>query len=111
MDITANLVGHATSTDVDFGAGTTQLYVFYYINPPTGSSNVVVTCSTNALIYAGAAAYSGARQTSQPDNVGITSGAVSTSYTSSLTPVADNCSIACAVRSCNTLRRSWRTEL
>lgn len=67
--------------------GTTS---YYLINPATGANNLVVTWSGGA-IACGIVSYTGAKQSSQPDNSGATTASSSTSVTNTLTSVADNC--------------------
>jgi hypothetical protein len=65
--------------------------VWYLLNPATGPNNVVVTFNIALNLFVGAASYSGAKQSAQPDaTIGTDSGvsAVS-SITQAITTVAD----------------------
>lgn len=65
-------------------------YMFYKIAPTTGSNTVATTYTTGGYHVGCGASYSGAKQSGQPDNNGANSGST-TSLTTSITPVADNC--------------------
>jgi hypothetical protein len=66
-------------------------YLFYLVNPTSGANNVIISASTSHYLLGGAADYSGAKQTGQPDaqTTGNTAGA-GTTLTTTLTTVADN---------------------
>lgn len=67
-------------------------YFYYLLNPASGSNNVVINCTNNHFLLAGAADYSGVAQSGQPDNtVTNQNGAIASSLTTSLTTGADNC--------------------
>jgi len=72
-----------------------QSWLFYYIGPATGAHNIVVSFTTppDTFTSVGAASYTGAKQSGQPDQSGTsTSGASTvTSASKSITTVADNC--------------------
>lgn len=67
------------------------LYLYYLLAPATGSNNVVISISGSHFVGAGAADYTGVKQSSQPDATTsqIGAGAV-TSLTTSITTIADN---------------------
>lgn len=92
VDITATLHDQAAIT---IDGIIRQVYLFQYINPPVGTKTITITCSGVHGIWGGAVAYAGALQTGQPDNYARTSSPTSTSFSSSLTPVADGCWIGC----------------
>jgi len=90
--ITGATYGGTSMTLIDSQpSSTTTDYLFYLLNPPTGTSSVVLTGSGTAFIYGGAVSYSGVKQSGQPDNKAKTSTTSGTSLTNSLTTVADNC--------------------
>lgn len=65
-------------------------YIYYLLNPASGSNSVAITCTNNHYLLAGAADYTGIAQSGQPDNntTNLVSGS---SATTSLVTVADNC--------------------
>lgn len=64
-------------------------YLFYLLNPSTGTHDIVATqTGSNSVVTA--ASYTGAKQSGQPDNSGTNSGS-GTTMTQTLTPVASNC--------------------
>jgi len=74
-------------------------YMYILVNPASGANNVVVSASSSVNIYATAAHYTGAKQTGQPDNQGShTSTVASTTWSDTLTPVANNCWMVASVR-------------
>lgn len=73
------------------GANTRMSYLYRLVNPATGSHNVVINCTNNHFLIAGAVSYTGAAQSGQPDNSNTGQSTSVTSYATSLTTVADNC--------------------
>jgi DNA-binding protein len=73
-------------------------YLYYLLNPDSGTHNVVITSSGN-YIQAAAVSYTGVRQSSQPDAHTTNSETGSTSLTTALTTVADNSWIVSYTRS------------
>jgi hypothetical protein len=70
---------------------TRYVYMYYLIAPATSANNVVVSCGSTAdSLGATAVSYTGTKQTGQPDNSTI-AGGISTSRTTTLTTVANNC--------------------
>lgn len=69
------------------------LYLFYLLNPDSGTHNVVVSASSADFILAAAADYIGVAQSGQPDNTTTAhKGATgSDTLTATLTTVVDNC--------------------
>lgn len=65
-------------------------FLFYLINPASGSNTVAVTNSAGT-IFAGAASYTGAKQTGQPDSFATNTTASATTITGTTTVVASNC--------------------
>ncbi len=73
--------------------GTNRLqYIYYLLNPASGSNNVVISCTNNHYLIAVAADYTGVKQSGQPDatNTNISGTAGATTLTTSVTTVADN---------------------
>ncbi len=68
-------------------------YVYYLLNPATGTNVVAITWTNVHFIGVVAADYSGISQVGQPDNVTTHTSALgsATSLTTSLTTVANNC--------------------
>lgn len=74
-------------------------YIYMLENPASGGNNVIVFTSSSVNIFAIAAHYTGAKQTDQPDNSGShSSGVASTTWSDTITPVADNCWMVALVR-------------
>lgn len=68
------------------------VYLYYLLNPASGANNVVITAGTNHFILAGAADYTGVKQSAQPDATTTqVSGASASTLTTSLTTILDNC--------------------
>jgi len=64
-------------------------YLYYLLNPPSGSSNVVITAGSKHYLISQAASWYNVKQSAQPDaSTTNTSAATSTSTTTSLTTVA-----------------------
>lgn len=67
------------------------IYLYYMINPDTGTNTVkIVNDGTNQFYILAAANYTGAAQSGQPDNSGNNSGS-GTTQSIGITSVADNC--------------------
>lgn len=68
------------------------IYLYYIINPPTGSQTVAVTFESSHNISAVSASYTGAAQSSQPDasTTNASPSNTSTTLTTSLTTGVDN---------------------
>lgn len=64
-------------------------YIFYLINPASGTNNVVVTASANTWIGAYATSYIGAKQSGQPDG-SVKGTATSTTHSVTLSVTAAN---------------------
>jgi hypothetical protein len=85
--VAMTLVGKRVDADLD-----RYVYLYVLVNPASGSHTVAISSSTTKYLLAGAVSYTGARQSSQPDNSTTNISAVAaTSLTSSLTPVSDGC--------------------
>ncbi|HEY9712213.1 MAG TPA: fibronectin type III domain-containing protein, partial [Chroococcales cyanobacterium] len=64
-------------------------YVYYLLNPASGSNNVVITAASSHYLISQAASWSGVKQSAQPDAFTTNSAAAAiTSTTTSLTTVA-----------------------
>ena len=71
-------------------ANNISAYMYYLLNPSTGTNNIVISSGSSVLFQGEGVSYTGARQTPQPDastGTTITSG---TSAANTLTTVADN---------------------
>jgi hypothetical protein len=68
-------------------------YLFYLLNPASGSNNVVISASVAEYLFGLAADYTGVGQFAQPDNTIANIGANTsiTTLTTSLTTILDNC--------------------
>lgn len=64
--------------------------LYYLVAPSTGANNVVISSSSSGYVFGKSVSYTGASQTGQPD-ASTTGTTTSTSYTTSLTSIADNC--------------------
>lgn len=76
---------------VQLPSTTTYVQMWYLIAPATGANNVVTSYSSATNAYADAASYTGANQSGQPDASTTNTNAASTSITTALVSVADNC--------------------
>lgn len=65
--------------------------LWYLVNPSTGANNVVITTSTATGVVGSSASYTGVNQTGQPDASTTVASSTTTSYSSSVTSVANNC--------------------
>lgn len=68
-----------------------QVTLWYLIAPTTGTNAVLLTPTANSNIVGQSVSYTGASQTGQPDNSGLGAPTTTTSYSQSLSSVADNC--------------------
>lgn len=73
-------------------AGADYSYLYYQVAPSTGTNSVVINLNATVGIIGGAASYTGANQTGQPDanNTNSATGGSVTSLTTSVTVVAAN---------------------
>lgn len=96
-------LANSTTTSVTYnGVSMTQIgtqnttgdgyavFIFYLINPATGSNSVSITTSSGTTTGV-AHSYTGAKQSAQPDANGTTTATAATSITGTLTTIADNC--------------------
>jgi hypothetical protein len=89
--VTYNGAAMTKITQKTLGSGA-ELSLWYLIAPSTGAHNVVATGSGGApTVSAWSASYTGVQQRSQPDASGVAGPTTSTSFSQSLTSVADNC--------------------
>lgn len=65
-------------------------YLYYLINPATGTNQVSISYSGNHFMSGGAASYTGCDQSSQPD-ASTTNTGNGTTLSTSLTSIADQC--------------------
>lgn len=87
--VTYNLVP-MTQIDITTG-GAIQTNLWYLVGPATGANNIVATLTGVNASAGQACSYTGASQTGVPDNHGVGGPTTTTSYSQSLTSVADNC--------------------
>lgn len=66
-------------------------YLWYLINPATGTNTVTVSNSSGAFAAASSCSYTGVKQSGQPDSSGTGTTASGTSVTASTTVVASGC--------------------
>jgi hypothetical protein len=67
------------------------LYLYYLLAPATGAHTLTITSTANHYLLAGAADYSGVKQSGQPDaSVSSCDTTIENNYISSITTVADN---------------------
>jgi len=79
-----------------------ELYLHYLIAPATGSNNVVVSMSGTAYIQCAATSFTGANQSSQPDASTTSYNPSTSSLTTTVTTIADNCWLVEAGRAMDT---------
>lgn len=74
-------------------SGTTGIlnYLFYLVNPTTGTNTVSITQSAADTITSSSISYTGARQILQPDATSVGGPTTTTSYSQSVTTIKDNC--------------------
>jgi hypothetical protein len=65
--------------------------LYYLVSPATGSNTVSITQSSGGNIVSCSICYSGASTTGQPDATSVGGPTTTTSYSQSVTSVADNC--------------------
>lgn len=67
-------------------------YIYFLLNPASGTNSVVVSCTNTHYLLAGAADYTGVAQSGQPDATTTNAAASSTntSLTTSITTIANN---------------------
>lgn len=80
-----------TQSGSSIGVGTVVDYLFYLVNPATGTNTVSITQSAADTITSCSISYTGASQTGQPDATSTGGPTTTTSYSQSVTSVADNC--------------------
>lgn len=66
------------------------IYLYYLLNPATGTNTVAAT-SSGVGIDGASTSYTGVKQSGQPDATGTNVSTATTSLTTSLTTIADNC--------------------
>jgi hypothetical protein len=66
-------------------------FLFYLIGPKTGANTVSITQSVSDKIVSSSTSFTGVLQSGQPDATSTGSQAASTSYSQSVTTIADNC--------------------
>lgn len=102
--LVVNLIGDTAADDISSvtyaGAAMTLIakvqapsndwqYLYYLLNPPSGTNNIVVTAASSHYLISEAASWYNVKQTAQPDAFTTnTAGVGATSFTTSLTTVA-----------------------
>ncbi len=90
---------NATSNSPQVVNVTQRVYLFFLLNPSTGSNNIVVTTSSSiGGIRARSTSYTGVKQSGQPDALGQNSGVLVTSLATTVTSIADNCWVMGIIR-------------
>lgn len=87
--VTYNGVAMTEITRVLETGGNIYIYLFGLLAPSTGANNIVVSSSSNSLITAVSASFTGVKQSGLPDASTTNTGA--SPLTTSLTSIADNC--------------------
>ena len=83
-------------------SGTSEyLYLYYLINPASGTNSISITRTTSGAMFGFATSYTGAKQSGQPD-ASTTNTGTGTSLATSVTTVADNCWTVLTMASSNT---------
>ncbi len=80
-----------TQINSTFHSGVRTTTLFYLLNPATGSNTVTISMTGNVFQLGIAASYTGVKQSGQPDANSIKGPTTTTSYSDSVTTVADNC--------------------
>lgn len=89
--VTYNGVAMTRATGQFIGANSISSYLYYLINPATGTHNVVISNSSSVGVQGGNTSYTGVLQTGQPDATSTASTATTaTSIANAVTTVADN---------------------
>ena len=92
--ITGATYGGVAMTEVSAGfqlTGDRKVFCWYLVNPASGANNVVVSASGSQVIGSFAMSYTGAKQSGQPDASNTGESPASTSFSLSVTTIADNC--------------------
>lgn len=90
--VTYNGVSMTQASVLTNDGGNGQSFLFYLVAPATGANNVVITVAVAGHAKAGGAvSFTGAAQTGVPDATSTNTSAATTSYSQSVTSVADNC--------------------
>lgn len=90
--VTYNGVSLTQSVHLSDDGGNSQLYLHHLVAPSTGANNVVITTAVATHARGGGAtSFTGASQTGVPDATSTNTSGATTSYSQSVTSVADNC--------------------
>ncbi len=79
-----------TRVGTDLATGSFRVYLYYLINPASGTHDVVVSMSAASFTKVAATSYTGALQSGQPDSSGSNHASAATTMTTSTTVVAAN---------------------
>lgn len=88
--VTYNGDAMTATSNSPYDPGTGRHYLYYLVNPDTGTHDVVITLSGSTVIRSDSASYTGVKQSGQPDAVGSNTTASGTTLTTSVTVVAEN---------------------
>lgn len=89
--VTYNSVAMTQAVKVaNFGSGNRYCYLYYLVNPDTGTNTVQVTTTSSDCVGCCSTSYTGVKQTDQPDQTTSNTGSAASLSTSIIT-VADNC--------------------
>lgn len=91
--VTYNSVSSTKAIDVNLQSSWSGAW--YNVAPSTGANNVVATCAGTNSITIGSMSFSGCKQTGVPDatHADVSQTGAVTSYSQSITTIADNCFI------------------
>lgn len=65
--------------------------MYYLINPSTGANNIVASTSISQTLIFQNTSYTGVKQSAQPDASNTSAYTTTTSQSTSVTTIADNC--------------------
>lgn len=89
--VTYNGDAMTATSNSPYTPDTGRHYLYYLVNPDTGTNNVEITLSSATVIRVDSASFTGAKQTGVPDAVGANKATSATSLTTTFTTVAENC--------------------
>lgn len=101
----------ASMTRVSFvsNGSSDGIYMYYLLNPATGTNNIVATTSSSQTVLMQNASYTGVRQSSQPNVFNTWWYTTSTSLSTSVTTTDDNCWTIGIFRCNNNQTANWWT--
>ncbi len=92
-DLVSVTLGGQTMTLIDKVVGSADRYgyLLYLVNPPSGSQHLIITFGSSHVIGRVISYYGGVKKTGQPDAFNHNVANTTTSLSTSVTTVADNC--------------------